>query len=73
MVAMRDGMTILVRCALAALLAGAISACGVRGPLELPPEQKAAETTAKAESGQTKPEGAADKPHQGFILDRLIR
>ena len=58
-----------------ALLAGvAVAAgCGVRGSLELPDEQKATETTAKADSGQNKPEGAAPKPHQGFILDGLLR
>jgi predicted small lipoprotein YifL len=57
------------------LLATALSvaACGVRGNLELPPEQKAAETSAQSESGQGKPEGAAPKPHQGFILDGLLR
>lgn len=50
-----------------------VGACGVRGPLELPPEQKAAANTAQADSGQGKPEGAAPKPHRGFILDWLIR
>lgn len=73
MVAMRNGVMMLVRCAMAGFLVASLTACGIRGPLELPPEQKAAETTAKADSGQSKPEGAADKPHQGFILDRLIR
>lgn len=50
-----------------------VGACGVRGPLELPPEQKAAATTAQADSGQGKAEGTAPKPHQGFLLDWLIR
>ena len=54
--------------ALAALLAG----CGVRGPLETPPEAKA-EATADAQSGQGKPENATEKPHKPFILDGLIR
>ena len=51
----------------------ALAGCGVRGSLQLPEDVKATETTAKADSGQNKPEGAAPKPHQDFILDRLIR
>ncbi len=57
---------------LLALCALGISACGVRGSLENPPEARA-ERTATAESGQGKPEGAAIKPHKDFILDGLIR
>ena len=57
-----------------AVCAMGLSACGVRGALELPPEQKAAQqTTATAESGQGKPRGAAPKRHQGFILDGLLQ
>lgn len=52
-------------CALAALVAG----CGVKSGLDSPE----AKSTASAESGQGKPEGTAAKPHQGFILDGLIR
>lgn len=52
-------------CALAALTAG----CGIKSGLDAP----AAKQTATADSGQGKPEGAAAKPHQGFILDGLIR
>ena len=48
--------------ATALLLAG----CGLRGPIQLPPEEAAQQTTATAESGQGKPEGAAQKPHKGF-------
>ena len=52
------------------LLAG----CGVKGPLETPPEVKAQnQTSASATSGQGKPEDAAPKPHKGFILDGLLR
>jgi predicted small lipoprotein YifL len=54
----------------AALLA--LGGCGVRGSLETPPEGKS-EATAEANSGQGKPEGAAPKPHKGFILDGLLR
>jgi predicted small lipoprotein YifL len=50
----------------------ALSGCGVRGSLETPPEAKS-EATAEANSGQGKPEGAAPKPHKGFILDGLLR
>lgn len=56
---------LLVACALAASVAG----CGIKSGLDAP----AAKTTASAESGQGKPEGAASKPHKGFILDGLIR
>jgi predicted small lipoprotein YifL len=56
--------------AVAALLAG----CGVRGALDMPPDPRGEPTaTASADSGQGKPEGAAPKPHKGFILDGLIR
>ncbi len=54
-------------------MAMVLSACGVRGSLELPPETKAQQQTATADSGQGKPAGAAAKPHQGFILDGLLR
>jgi predicted small lipoprotein YifL len=50
-------------------LALALGGCGVKGGLETPQ----AETTAEAQSGQGKPEGAAPKPHRGFVLDGLLR
>lgn len=50
---------------------GLLAGCGVRGPLEYPKQQ--AQTTAPAQSGQGKPENAAPKPHQGLILDNLLR
>lgn len=50
----------------------AVAGCGVRGSLEAPPSAKA-DTTAHAESGQGKPVGTTPKPHQGFILDGLLR
>jgi predicted small lipoprotein YifL len=56
---------LLMACALAALAGG----CGIKGPLESPQ----AKETATAESGQGKPAGAAAKPHEGFILDGLLR
>lgn len=54
--------------ALALFLAG----CGVRGNLETPPDALAS-STAQAQSGQGKPEGAAPKPHRDFWLDGLLR
>jgi predicted small lipoprotein YifL len=61
----------MVATGLAALL---LAGCGLKGPLELPPEAKAqSQTSASADSGQGKPEAAAPKPHKGFILDGLIR
>ena len=56
-----------------------LGGCGLRGPLQMPKEDlfpetaAAAATTAPAESGQGKPEGAAPKPHRAFILDDLLR
>ena len=50
------------------LLAG----CGVRGSLETPRNAEVSQT-ANSESGQGKAEGAAAKPHKGFILDGLLR
>lgn len=57
----------------AAVALSVLAGCGVRGGLELPPEAKANRATATADSGQGKAEGAAPKPHQGFILDGLLR
>lgn len=66
-------MTSWIRAALAvSSLAFVLAGCGVKGSLETPAEAKA-ETTAEAQSGQGKPEGAAAKPHKGFILDGLLR
>ncbi|WP_295557350.1 lipoprotein [uncultured Hyphomicrobium sp.] len=66
-------MTRFIRAAMAAsALAFTLSACGVRGGLESPQEAKA-EPTAEAQSGEGKPEGAAPKPHKGFVLDGLLR
>jgi predicted small lipoprotein YifL len=58
----------------ALLLAGMLGACGIKGPLETPPESKGPEqATAQADSGQGKAEGTAPKPHKPFILDGLLR
>jgi predicted small lipoprotein YifL len=56
------------------LLAGMAAGCGIKGPLETPPDAKGGQqATAQADSGQGKAEGAAPKPHKPFILDGLIR
>ena len=41
--------------------------------LDMPPDERAQQTTATADSGQGKPADAAQKPHKGFLLDWLIR
>lgn len=56
------------------LVAGGLGACGIRGPLEPPPEAvaegqvKSAEAAAAGENSAAKP-----KPHEDFILDPLLR
>ncbi len=61
--------------ALLLVTATLVSGCGVRGALESPQASTGAggPQTAQAESGQGKKAGEAPKPHQGFILDRLIQ
>ncbi len=71
-------MSVMTHRAVLILAAGLMLAgCGVRGPLQNPKAEKSGpstpDTTATAESGQNKPENAAPKPHQGFILDGLLR
>jgi predicted small lipoprotein YifL len=59
-----------------ALIATGMAGCGVRGSLEAPRADGApadATKTANADSGQGKKQGEAQKPHQGFILDRLLQ
>lgn len=57
-----------------ALAAAAVSACGVRGPLEAPAaakvdgEAKSAESQAAGENSAAPP-----KPHEPFVLDGLLR
>jgi predicted small lipoprotein YifL len=57
-----------------AAVALAMAGCGVRGALERPSASGATApgNTAEAESGQGKKAGEAGKPHQGFILDKLL-
>jgi predicted small lipoprotein YifL len=53
-----------------------LAGCGVRGSLDTPPASGAAapaSNTAQADSGQGKKAGDTPKPHQGFILDRLLQ
>jgi hypothetical protein len=62
----------------AALLAAGLclgfGGCGVRGSLDPPPSAAAGGTAKSAEAAGTQPESAAPpKPHDGFILDPLLR
>lgn len=51
-----------------------LGACGVRGSLDPPPQAKAAGTAKSAEAAGTQPDSAAPpKPHEGFVLDPLLR
>jgi predicted small lipoprotein YifL len=51
-----------------------LGACGVRGSLDPPPSATAAGTAKSAEASGTQPDSAAPpKPHDGFILDPLLR
>lgn len=57
--------------------ASLLSACGVRGALDRPSASASGEpapvATADADSGQGKKADAAPKPHQGFLLDWLLK
>jgi predicted small lipoprotein YifL len=71
-------VTLTPKATLAALVAAGLclglGACGVRGSLDPPPSAKAAGTAKSAEAAGTQPESAAPpKPHDGFILDPLLR
>ncbi len=56
---------------LAAVLVGA---CGVKGPLDPPTQAKAEGEAKSAEAGAAGENSAAKpKPHEGFILDPLLR
>lgn len=57
-----------------ALAAGGLSACGIRGPLEPPPQAAADGQVKSAEAGAAGENSAAKpKPHESFILDPLLR
>jgi predicted small lipoprotein YifL len=57
-----------------AALSLGLASCGVRGSLDPPPGAKANGTAKSAESAGTQPDSAAPpKPHEGFILDPLLR
>jgi predicted small lipoprotein YifL len=71
-------VTVTPKATIAALVAAGLclglGACGVRGSLDPPPSAKAAGTAKSAEAAGTQPESAAPpKPHDGFILDPLLR
>ena len=51
-----------------------LGACGVRGSLDAPSAAKANGTAKSAESAGTQQGSAAPpKPHEGFVLDPLLR
>ena len=55
-------------------LAGSLGACGVRGPLEPPPQAAAEGQVKSAEAGAAgENTSAKPKPHDSFILDPLLR
>ena len=71
-------VTLTPKATIAALVAAGLclglGACGVRGSLDPPPSAKSAGTAKSAEAAGTQPESAAPpKPHDGFILDPLLR
>ena len=71
-------VTVTPKATIAALVAAGLclglGACGVRGSLDPPPSAKASGTAKSAEAAGTQPESAAPpKPHDGFILDPLLR
>ena len=57
------------------LVAAAVSGCGVKGALQPPPESKVGgEPVKNAESADPgSNSGVKPKPHEGFILDGLLR
>ena len=57
------------------LVAATVSGCGVKGALQPPPEATVAgEATKSAESADPgSNSGVKPKPHEGFILDPLLR
>jgi predicted small lipoprotein YifL len=64
----------MVAALMAAGLCLGLGACGVRGSLDPPPSAKASGTAKSAEASGTQPDSAAPpKPHDGFILDPLLR
>jgi predicted small lipoprotein YifL len=64
----------MVAAMLAAGLCLGVGGCGVRGSLDPPPSAKADGTAKSAEAAGTQPGSAAPpKPHDGFILDPLLR
>ncbi len=65
-----------ITAAAVALAAVAMSACGVKGPLE-PPGGTAAIASGEAKSAESADPGsnsaAPKKPHEPFVLDPLLR
>lgn len=54
--------------------ASGLAGCGVKGPLEPPPEAKATGQAKSADAADPgKNSDAPPKPHESFILDPLLR
>lgn len=69
MISLRIGVGLMI-----AGLCVSLGACGVRGSLDPPPQAKAAGTAKSAEAAGTQADSAAPpKPHEGFVLDPLLR
>jgi hypothetical protein len=71
-------VTLTPKATIAALVAAGLclglGACGVRGSLDPPPSAAASGTAKSAEASGTQPDSAAPpKPHDGFVLDPLLR
>ncbi len=65
---------IMVIVTLIGVAAMGLSGCGVKGPLEPPPEAKAAGQAKSADAADPgKNSDAPPKPHESFILDPLLR
>ena len=58
-------MNYVKRCLILLIVAMGLSACGVRGGLESPPQDVAENRADRAQAGEV-------KPHKPFILDGLI-
>ncbi|HVX36834.1 MAG TPA: lipoprotein [Hyphomicrobium sp.] len=64
----------LVAVALFCAVGFSVAGCGVKGPLEPPPEAKVAgDAKSPAAHDPGSNSDAPQKPHEGFILDPLLR
>lgn len=71
--ARRTALSGVVRWTAVGVLLAGLAGCGVRPSSLDKPADEVVSPNASATSGQGKPAGATGKPHEGFILDGLIR